>query len=317
MKCRWFDAVKTKILIPCTASKQIPAPSKLKAQSLHRGTIFDVANEWIIRKKDAASNSYTHSSIYGGLAYQMASRAASMLQSDLLVISAGMGLVQPDQKIPSYSLTIANGGPDCIREKITCRQTRPSDWWKALKSISSNCHSIEPVLGCSSTQLVLLCLSTNYAKLVYDDLTQVSNQTAQRLRIFGAGISRHLPDKLKNSVMPYDAKLNGPDSPFRGTTFNFGSRALLHFASHVRDGRINGNSLDEDKAILSNLMAGWRYPKFTARQSISDDDIVQFIRKQWAESNNRSRLNVNLLRNQGFACSAERFQKLRGRYFSL
>ena len=279
------------------------------ARNLCKGAVAEVAELWTERVTHAAE-SYGYSQIYCGRAYREAAHAAKLLSAELAVISAGLGLVRHDSLIPSYSLTVAPGNQDSITKKVSCGRSNPAAWWEVLKGRSKQTIGLDELVRETKPSLVLLALSANYAKLVFDDLEKLSDDEAKGFRIFGAGITEHLPLNLAGSVMPYDARLNGPDSPSKGTMSDFGSRALHHFAKCLDRGSVRAKTTAEDRATLLNMMQKWRTPETPNRESMSDDDVVRFILENWDTTGGRSGVSLRFLRVSGYACEQGRFRDL-------
>lgn len=268
-----------------------------------------MANEWVTRIS-RASPRHLQGEVYCGRAYREASTAARELDAELAVISAGLGVVRASERIPTYSLTVAPGSEDTVLDKITNDGARPDAWWSALKLGQDEGAGVHDVLRSNPSALVLMGLSANYARLIRKDLLDLSGAETQRVRIFGAGITEHLPAHLAASVMPYDARLNGPDSPIPGTMSDFASRALHHYAWCLRDGVLSSADADDDRQKLLTQMTGWRIPNTPVRERMTDEEIMRFIHEHWEETGGRSGASLRLLRDRGHACEQSRFRDL-------
>jgi len=301
--------LRTILLIPCTDRKRSRPSEELRARNLAPGTLSEVAGEWFERVASAKSKQL-HEGVYCGRAYREAANAAKALSAELAVISAGLGVVRADQQIPSYSLTVAPRSEDTVLSKITCDEARPEAWWRALKCAHDGGTAVQDILRSEASTLVLIGLSASYARLIRDDLMNLSGTETERVRIFGAGIAEHLPAHLAASVMPYDARLNGPDSPIPGTMSDFASRALHHYACCLRDGVLSASHADDDRQKLLGQMTGWRTPNTPVRERMTDEEIVRFIHEHWQETGGRSGASLRLLRDSGHACEQSRFRDL-------
>lgn len=297
------------ILIPCTDRKRRQPSEQLRARSLEPGSAREVADEWI-KRVASADQKHPHEEVYCGRAYREAATAAKELSAELAVISAGLGVVRADRRIPSYSLTVAPGSEDTVLNKITCDGARPDAWWSALKGKHDEGSGVQDILRSEASKLVFIGLSASYAHLVHDDLKDLSDAEARRVRVFGAGIADHLPAHLAASVMPYDARLNGPDSPIPGTMSDFASRALHHFAWCLRDGVVSAAHAEDDRQRLLRQMTDWRNPNTPVRERMTDEEIVRFIHEHWEETDGRSGASLRLLRDSGHACEQSRFRDL-------
>jgi hypothetical protein len=116
--------------------------------------------------------------------------------------------------------------------------------------------------------------------------------------------------KLRPYVMPYDDRLDGPDSPVRGTRGDFAGRALHHFAEYiVRDG--DNQSAGEHGAAVSAALSGWRMAARFDRQRLEDSEVLALIRDHWdAERGSTARLLRRLRDDLGVACEQGRFADL-------
>lgn len=301
--------LRTLLIIPCTDRKRLEPREDLRARNLAAGTAREVASEWIKRVATAKPKKL-HGEVYCGRAYREAIYAAKELSAELAVISAGLGVVRANRRIPAYSLTVSSGNEDTILDKITSGEARPDAWWRALKLVQDEVIGLHDVVRGESAELILLALSASYARLVRDDLMNLSVAEAKRFRVFGAGIAEHLPPQLAGSVMPYDVRLNGPDSPIPGTMSDFASRALHHFAKCLKDRVVSARCADDDRQILATLMKTWRLPDAPIRQRMTDDEVVHFIVKHWEKTGGRSGVSLRNLRDSGNACEQSRFRDL-------
>ena len=168
-------------------------------------------------------------------------------------------------------------------------------------------------MGCFreiAADLVLIALSENYAKLLREELAGLDEDCIQKVRVFGAGLGQHLPDNLKTSLMPYDARLNGPESSIRGTMSDFPTRALHHYAMGLSEGWVRGQSHVKDRADIEEVLSAWSEPEIPVRRKLSDDEVVSFVLENWEKTEGRSGASLRLLRDSGNACEQSRFKDL-------
>ena len=165
--------------------------------------------------------------------------------------------VDQDQEVPSYSATVVPGSPDSVLKRIPHGETSSSAWWRALQRELPGVKGLRDELKASGASLVLVALTGKYAEMIRSELDELDEDLIARLRVFGAGIAKHLPEKLAPTVMPYDERLDGPQSPCPGTMSDFGQRALRHFADLLHSGQVLGADLDADRSELERHMAGW------------------------------------------------------------
>lgn len=248
--------------------------------------------------------------LYCGRAYKEARGASNLLGAELCVVSAGHGIVRQGQAIAPYGLTVASGKRDSVQSKITDADWSVSKWWQALGEYSSAVVSLSDFFREVAAELVLISLSENYAKLLGQELAGLDEGCVQRIRVFGAGLTPHLPTSLQSCLMPYDMRLNGSDSPIRGTMSDFSARALHHFAMDLKCGNLEGRSLADDRRSIARTLEAWSVPDIPVRRKMSDNDVVNFVLENWEKTNGRSGASLRFLRDSGYACEQSRFKGL-------
>lgn len=248
--------------------------------------------------------------VYCGRSYQEGRAAAHRLDAELVVISAGYGLVSERDEVAPYSLTVVSGKADSIANKVPTSEWSPNAWWRALGENTPAKTRLCTLLTQIEPDLILMSLSAGYAQLVADELRALTQNLKPRLRIFCAGTNPPIPHLVGNNIMPYDDRLDGPHSPIRGTMSDFSCRALHHYARCLRDGLIRGVNLVEDKADLVSMMAGWASPEKPRRKRQTDEKIVTFILDSWCQTGGRLSTSFRLLKDSGHACEQGRFSNL-------
>ena len=171
------------IMIPCTDRKSVQPSDLLRARNLAPASVDDLAKVWV-KNAELDCNKKISKSVYNGRSFADALKAKEILNANFYIISAGLGLISSDHLIPTYNLTVSRGSPDCILSKISCGQDGPSEWWKALHRYKTNSVSISECLNGSDSDLILLVLSANYAKLIYSELVKLKPKVIKKIRWF-------------------------------------------------------------------------------------------------------------------------------------
>src|SRR5262249_30285748 len=118
------------------------------------------------------------------------------------------------------------------------------------------------------------------------------------------------PSRLLRCILPYDNRLDGPDSPIPGTRGDFSSRAMRHFVEQVWPEQ-NYGSIEKHKAAISRRLAKWRRPKFVSRPSKTDEEIIRLIKKNWKSIEGKCSIGLRYLRDvEKVACEQGRFSAL-------
>ena len=300
---------KIVVIIPCTEQKREAPLPELMAKSLPYAEVDVVANSWSERVKNSQNN-FLSQNLYCGRSFQEAKKASEAVQADLLIISAGLGLVERGEEIPAYNLTVAPNQTASINTKITSANFTPAQWWTTLKKINTPKFDLKDKIQKLNPELILIALSENYSKLLFEELVALNGKLVAKVRIFGLGLNRHLPDNMKNNLLPYDMRLNGPDSDRQGTITDLASRAIRHFCENLQLDKINGVNLKDDIDSVEKLLKTWRYPDKILRSKQTDEEVIEFAVTNWEKVGGRSSAMLRLLRDEGLACEQSRFKDL-------
>lgn len=286
------------VITTCASRKRVSA--EITFQQLQRSDQRSVQNEWL-GLIDRASSSGPAAEMYRGRSFGLAIKAASSLDADIGVISAGLGYVRGRTEIPAYDLTLRAGAPGSVRDRVS-DGFKPSDWWDALRK---NRFSTRLSVDANGRPLVLVCLSSEYARMVRADLQEMADAGAN-VRIFGLNISSALPQSLSEYVLPYDERLSAVG--LTGTRVDFPQRALLHYVSHVHP---SSQDLAGDIRQVEAALAGVQRAPTQVRERQSDDAIKTRIRALMREfGGKRTRILQHLRRAENVPCEQGRFSAL-------
>ena len=168
--------------------------------------------------------------------------------------------------------------------------------------------SISIALRKNTAATIVLAISLSYYRLVEVDLLDVSDRDLERIRIVGVAPTR-VASKLKSVVMPYDDRLNGPDSPIPGTRSDFAQRCARHFVGILEASETG--SADRHARDLTASLKEMRVPLKHRRRRLSDDEIRATIHTHWDAVNGQSSKMLRHLRDGlGLACEQSRFAEL-------
>jgi len=299
------------VLTMCTHRKAVEPVFSLQAHTLVPGEAASVACQWRERLAACpASKRIPASILYRGRGFAIAEQAGRELEATLYVVSAGLGLVSATEAIPPYSLTVSPGSVDSVARVVTSRPFSPADWWDSLNETSARPRPIVKLARSQPKALLLLSISEPYTRLIQRDMLSLSEAQLSRVRLIGPRPSAALPPPLQSICMPYDERLDGPDSPLRGTRSDFAQRALAHFVENVLEKRPNGSADHHAHRVRSSL-AQLRPPPTVARPRLNDQELLAWIRRHWAEEQGHSSRLLRRLRDvAGFACEQSRFAAL-------
>ena len=295
------------VITTCTRRKRKPISDSLHMAALPQQDLPDLAVEWS-RRLAAETTRYRSDEIYGGRGFKEAVTTAALLEARLLVISAGLGLIDAKQSVPSYACTVLMRSPDSVAGRSK-NGIDPVEWWRLLGEASPFSVKLHEVVA-DNEGLICAALSEAYIEMVLADLTALSAETLSRLRLFTRAPISRIPKALRSFVMPYDDRLDGPDSPHRGTRSDFAGRALRHFAEAIAIRKSESNVGEHAEAVGSAISC-WRMPAQVTRVRHDDGALLDLIREHWdAESGSSSRLLRRFRDKLGVACEQGRFAQL-------
>lgn len=297
----------TLVITTCTNRKRKPVSDALHMAALPQADLDGLARQWS-RRLAAEPTRFPGEDIYGGRGFREAVTAADLLDAKLLVVSAGLGLIEVSTAVPPYACTVLVDAPDSVRTRVTGAFS-VERWWEALCRASPFAVALHDAVQ-DAQGPICAALSDAYIEMIAGDLLALPAPMLSRLRLFTRAPVDRVPAALRPFVMPYDDRLDGPDSPNRGTRSDFAGRALRQFAELTR-GDPPGRSAAEHAAAVSAALDGWRMPARIERVRHDDAALLALIRAHWdAERGSSSRLLRRFRDDLGIACEQSRFADL-------
>lgn len=295
------------VITTCTNRKRKPVTDSLRASSLLQANLVELAGRWCDRLA-LAKPRFPASQLYGGRAFREATAAAQAIDAPLYVVSAGLGLIGATTEVPSYACTVLLDAEDSIAGRVTGGFVR-SVWWEELSRSSPFSDLLQHIIS-QSDGLVCAALSDAYLDMISSDLVELAAKDRHRLRIFTRTPIGRIAPELRCFVMPYDDRLDGPDSLMRGTRSDFASRALRHFVEHVYIA-FNSNDAATDSLHVTAMLRGWRYPTRVQRERYDDDAMRRLINEHWRIANGSTARLLRLFRDElNIACEQGRLAGL-------
>lgn len=232
-----------RVATTCSSGKAMSPIWPLQAASLAPGSIESVSTAWLANLPCAVER-MPACELYRGRGFGHVRSVAPPF-----VISAGLGLLKPDEKVPSYSLTVS-AGTDDIFARINGRRD-PAAWWRAIRT---NPFSAPMDTLFEGGGIILIALSAPYLAMVESELEERSQSDLDRLRIFLPGSPRHVPSRLARLVMPYDDRMNSPASELRGPLTDFAPRALRDFAGTALEALPDGDVSQHAAFVIARML---------------------------------------------------------------
>ena len=300
------------VLTNCTNRKRGHVSRQLSARSLPKATYRQVSTEWASRL-EAASQHYVADKLYCGRAVTETLQAASILNAEVVFLSAGLGVVPQTQQVPAYNLTSSPGLPNSIGPRLS-EPYSPAQWWQALQSARGVRNALAHAIQEREPALVLTVLPASYLGMVGTELESLPAPMRARLRIIGPRRAEEVPVGLRPHWLPYDWRLDSPKTGFNGTTADFPHRALRHFVTELPANGISF-SVEQHQKLVEKALSPFKPYVPTRGAPASDEEVLVVIRGLWEKfDGNRSRILRELRANSGIACEQSRFRRLADRF---
>lgn len=291
----------TVVLTNCTSRKRAGNGSlQLSAEIMGR-SVRDTVNAW--RRVVGACVSKTRAvDVYVGRSVVDARAAADLANASLYFVSAGLGVVFAEEKIPAYDLTPSDPNGSLVAA-LSCAGANVTDWWSCLSE-----NGVSRLVRQQEKHLILIALPATYLAMVHDDLHTLDEESVDRLRIFTSEAGAiAVPSKVRRAVLPYDERLESVDG-FGGTRADFPQRALLHFVKEQKD---LSAPIAQSAAWVTQSLSGVARRVNPKRKRLDDEDIKRLIWKRWRECKGQSSLLLRTLRDgESIACEQGRFVRL-------
>lgn len=290
------------VLTNCTSSKRFdPAPRQM-ARTMKRSDVRGLSREWSARRLDA-ERVPVHD-LYLGRSFKIAQRAADRAGSSLYTVSAGYGLLEADDRIPSYSVTVSGESEDNVLTMAGGAKAKA--WWRELDPLKST------VADLAGFAVVMIALPAEYLLMIEEDLCGLKRSMRGELLIFACpGVANRLRPDLADSVLPYGNSLECADSPVRGTGTDAAQRRLLHFTTHVAPQLAPCFSHADAKRAVDTFARTLLQPTRKPGRAVSDREVVELISALASRGVTSWTAALRHLRSvEGMACSQDRFQSL-------
>lgn len=240
----------------------------------------------------------------------LARASARRTQTEVYVLSAGLGLVHSAAAVPGYAATFTRAHPDSV---VVGHVDGPSAerraWWDALADWTGPGDRSGPRrlgdLAATPGAHLLVCAGPDYIDATGDDLRAAHKVLGdERLVIVGSGDS---PEGLDDVWVQCPGQLRMRFGGSMSSTSVRLARAMLEALSPQE--RIGARQARE--FIATALKSTEALPRFD-RDRLSDDDVLAWIRSdaQAHPAMTNKSAALRRLRDDGRACEQSRFARL-------
>ncbi len=177
------------VIIPCSNRKRLRPTPEARAVSLHRATQVDLETAWL-QRLDKLERVVTAGDLYSGRGALLGRQSARAVSAPLYIASAGLGLVNSDELVPAYGVTVAGRGDDSIRARVIGRFDL-AGWWSAVCAGPMS-STLEHVLAGVEGRITLLALTKPYAAMLAELADDFARRCSQRPSHFRLEIARRV-----------------------------------------------------------------------------------------------------------------------------
>lgn len=293
------------IIVPCSSQKSVITPSRLNADTFHAKTLDEYAQQWVGRVR-AAKKTYLPDQVYAGQGITIAREASEHLDAGLHILSAGLSMVSPTQRIPGYDLTVNSGGPGPFNN--VNESANAVDWWDSLNRAFGHRAPLARLIK-KQDSLVIVALSESYLLMVEPELKKIAKAECKKLRLITSSKTK-LSNELAAIAIRYDQRLNTAAGARRGANTTFIQRALLHYSQLLTDNP-RTHSVKGQQALVEQSFGDAIIHERPSRLKLADPELLQVIKTLLKKKVLTRASSLELIRHEkGIACEQSRFNRL-------
>ena len=302
--------MKYLVITNCTNRKSLKPDSRLALMPTIKKAddIAATSMEWVA-KVNAAKHNVNAGMLYQGRSIQDVKITAEILKnSDVYVISAGLGLVNFEEPIPSYELSVSDDAP--FRKKLNSFNIPITRWWSSVnKARTGHSKPLSRLINTGHYKRIFIATSSAYLELIADDLWKANSSHLKKLIIFTSPFGqKKIPLEWHSQVAPYDERFEDKKSGYAGTRVDFPQRTLRHFVEALNLQTVPIESAGEQ---VRKLIGKLKKPVLPTRQKVSDEEVIRLIKRHWkTQLGNSNKLLRHLRDIDLVSCEQSRFKRL-------
>lgn len=286
------------IITTCTSKKKFP--SSISLNKTIKNNLEDTVNHWKT-EINKINKKYIAEDLYAGVQWSNILKAKKILSkkfdTKLLIMSAGLGLIDSRKRIPSYSSTFAKGNIDSVNS--INKQTSKSEqfWWNKINQFDLN--TLE------KDAYIFLVLSKNYIEASKTTVEKIIEIYKERVFIISSSNDANIKNLYKENLLPFNSKFNQIN---KGTFISINQRAFSWLSSEIISSDLEINKSTLDKRISQHLADIQIHDKFE-KIKLTDNELLEYIKNQILNLTISSATKgIKELRKDGYACEQKRYQ---------
>ena len=287
------------LITNCTNSKRVKPEPKLEINTFEDCSIQEAAREWILNST-SISKKIVASQLYKGQGWANAMKslenALLVSKAELLISSAGHGLISHTDSISPYACTFnRNSGDSIYRFLHESESEKPSIWWDMIYKNKAF----------SKEAFFLISLPTQYMIAMKNTIESIIKSNADKVVLLSYGKAKSL---FPENTIRIDSRIN---EIIPGVMSSVNQRMLNFTTKLISNTGIKPN-VKSLKTAIETQLSGIKHKKITEKNiQLTDTEISAAIREFIANNKISSATQgLRMLRSKGFACSQERFHRL-------
>ncbi len=289
------------LISSCTSVKSMTSDDKHLLRNYDLSNIEKSCAEW---KKNLSSDNIDKipaRKLYQGPSWKatldVENFFSTKFTTQLLIASAGHGLINSNEMISSYGITFSKGHEDSIHNFKNI-ENPTQQWWTKINKFSLNSLNTE--------SYIFLFLPSDYLIALKDFIENLIDIFDKRIFILSSSKNR-LSSKIENRSLRFDTRFNSYE---KGTFITLSQRCMRWLSNEVmtKELPLNHKILQNHIDIFLSELAPY---KIEQRKQLNDNELMKIIINQIKIENIKSATQgLKNLRMKGFASEQKRYGKL-------
>jgi hypothetical protein len=289
------------LISSCTNVKSITSNDKHLLRNYDFSSLEESSTNW---KKNLSSNNLdkiTARKLYQGPSWKttldVEKNFSIKFTTQLLIASAGHGLIDSNEIICSYGSTFSKGHKDSIHHfKHTKNPTQ--QWWCKTNHFNINSFNTKSYL--------FIFLPSDYLIALKDFIEDLIDIFDKKIYILSTSKNK-LSNKIENKSLRFDTRFNSYE---KGTLITLSQRCMRWLSNEIIT-----KELPFDHQILQShidmFLSELTPYTIEQRKQLKDDELIEIITNQIKTENIKSATQgLKNLRMKGFASEQKRYGKL-------
>ncbi|MGB6328540.1 MAG: hypothetical protein WBF48_06405 [Halarcobacter sp.] len=288
------------IISNCTNAKKISPEDQLLLRNYDFSDIDEAKKEWNKTLSNNSSKKIIAKNMYKGIGWNAFLDSeinfSKKFNTELLISSAGYGLIKADDEIVSYGITFAKAQEDSIHNFNSNNSS--SIWWDSINKFDLDNLNKEAFI---------------FIVVPYEYLIAMENTINKLIELFGKKVfilnvtKQKLPTSYANNILKFDTRFNTFQT---GTLTSIIQRCMKWLSNEIINNELTIEQVSLQKYINDFLSKHNTY-SVEKRIQQTDEEVITLISGHIQNDNIKSASKgLKKLRSIGFACEQKRYGQL-------